>query len=105
MGWLELARYFGGSGREISSLNKIRACWPYPNWPEFFFKIFLLLIFKKWPDILEGRAMKLAARIKSGPIGPARIGPARIGPQPIQVRAGPARLARIFFKNFFIIKF
>ena len=49
-----------------------------------------------WPDILEGRAVKLAARIKSGPIGPARI-----GPQPIRVRAGPARLARIFFNKFF----
>ena len=45
-----------------------------------------------WPNILEGRAMKLAAQIKSGPIGPVRI-----GPQPIRVRAGPARLARIFF--------
>ena len=48
-----------------------------------------------WPDILESRAVKLAAQIKSGPIGPVRI-----GPQPIRVRAGPARLARIFFKNF-----
>ena len=48
-----------------------------------------------WPDILESRAVKLAARIKSGPIGPARI-----GSQPIRVRAGPARLARICL-NFF----
>ena len=40
-----------------------------------------------WPDILEGRAVKLVARIKFGPIDPARI-----GPQPIRVRAGPARL-------------
>ena len=53
-----------------------------------------------WPDILEGRAVKLAARIKSGPIGPARI-----GPQPIRVTAGPARLARIFLKIFLIINF
>ena len=45
-----------------------------------------------WPDILEGRAVKLSARIKSGPIGLARF-----GPQPIQIRAGPARLVRIFF--------
>ena len=44
-----------------------------------------------WPDILEGRAMKLVARIEFGPIGPARI-----SPQPIQVRVGLARLARIF---------
>ena len=48
-----------------------------------------------WPDILEGRVVKLAARIKSGPIGPARI-----GPQPIRVRAEPTRLARNFFFNF-----
>ena len=48
-----------------------------------------------WPDILEGRAVKLAARIKSGPIGP----------QPIRVRVGPARLARISFKIFLIINF
>ena len=60
--------------------NMGRARWAGPN----------------WPDILEGRAVKLAARIKFGPIGPARI-----GPQPIRVRAGPARLARIFFKIFF----
>ena len=32
-------------------------------------------------------------------------GPARIGLQPIRVRAGPARLARIFFKIFLIIIF
>ena len=44
-----------------------------------------------WPDILEGQAVKLAARIKSGPIGPARI-----GPQPIWVRVGPARFAQFF---------
>ena len=44
--------------------------------------------------------MKLAARIKSGPIGPARM-----GLQPIRVRAGLARLARIFFLNFLIIYF
>ena len=56
--------------------NMGRARWAGPN----------------WLDILEGRAVRLAARIKSGPIGPARI-----GPQPIRVRAGPARLARIFF--------
>ena len=34
--WVEsdgLARYFGGSGREISNPNKIRAYWPGPNWP------------------------------------------------------------------------
>ena len=50
----ELARYFGGSGREISSPNKIRAYWPgpelarnpselgpaWPDWPEFFLKFF-----------------------------------------------------------------
>ena len=53
-----------------------------------------------WPNILEGQAVKLAARIKFGPIGPTRI-----GPQPIRVRAGPARLARIFFKFFLIINF
>ena len=45
-------------------------------------------------------AVKLAARIKSGPIGHTRI-----GPQPIRVRAGPARLARNFFINFLIINF
>ena len=44
--------------------------------------------------------MKLAARIKSGPIGPTRF-----GPQPIRVRAGSARLVRIVFKNFLIINF
>ena len=49
-----------------------------------------------WPDILEGRAVKLVARIKFGPIGPARI-----GPQPIWVRAGPARFARFFFLKCF----
>ena len=49
-----------------------------------------------WPNILEGWAMKLAARIKSEPISPTRI-----GSQAIQVRVGPARLARIFLKNFF----
>ena len=64
--------------------NMGRARWAGPN----------------WPDILEGRAVKLAARIKSGPIGPARI-----GPQPIWVRARPARLARIFFNFFLIIIF
>ena len=64
--------------------NMGRARWAGPN----------------WPDILEGRTMKLATRIKFGPIGPARIGPAAH-----RVRAGPARLARIFFKNFFIINF
>ena len=26
-----------------------------------------------WPDILEGRAMKLVARIEPGPISPTRI--------------------------------
>ena len=64
--------------------NMSRARWAGPN----------------WPDILEGRAMKLVARIKSGPIGPAQI-----GPQPIRVRAEPARLARIFFFKFLIINF
>ena len=59
--------------------NMGRARWAGPN----------------WPDILEGRVVKLAARIKSGPIGPTRI-----GPQPIRVRARAARLARIFFFNF-----
>ena len=43
-----------------------------------------------WPHILEGQAVKVAARIKSEPIGPARI-----SPQPIRVRAGPVGLARI----------
>ena len=52
-----------------------------------------------WPDILEGWAVKLAARIKFGFIGPTRI-----GLQPIRVRARLARLARIFF-NFLIINF
>ena len=45
-----------------------------------------------WLDILEGRAVKLAARIKFEPIGPTRI-----GSQPIRVKAGSARLAQIFF--------
>ena len=51
-----------------------------------------------WPDILEGWAMKLAARIKSGPMGPARIG------GPIRVRAGPTRIGPIFLKKFLIKK-
>ena len=59
-----------------------------------------------WPDILEGLVVKLAAQIKSGPIGPARFGPARFGPQPIRVRVESGRLARIFFFfNFLIINF
>ena len=37
--------------------------------------------------------MKLAAQIKSRPIGQSRI-----SPQPIRVRAGPARLARLACK-------
>ena len=52
-----------------------------------------------WPDILKDRAIKLAARIKSGPIGPARI-----GPQPIRVRAGPPDWPEFFLK-FLIINF
>ena len=77
--WKE--RYFFVGGRlweydPTRAGNMGRARWAGPN----------------WPDILEGRTLKLAARIKSGPIGPTRI-----GPQPIRVRAGPARLARIFF--------
>ena len=54
------------------------------GWPE--------LAGPNWPDILEGWAMKLAARVKFGPIDPARI-----GPQPIRVRVRLARLARILF--------
>ena len=77
--WKE--RYFFVGGRlweydPTRAVNMGRARWAGPN----------------WPDILEGQAVKLAARIKSRPIGPTRI-----GPQPIRVRAGPARLARIFF--------
>ena len=53
-----------------------------------------------WPDILEGRAVKLAARIKFGPIDPARI-----GPQPIRVRAGPADWPELFFFNILITNF
>ena len=48
-----------------------------------------------WPNILEGCVVKLAARIKSEPIGQTRI-----GLQLIQVRARQTRLARIFFKIF-----
>ena len=62
-------------GIDIRAGNMGRAQWAGPN----------------WPDILKGWAVKLAARIKSGPIGPARIG------QPIRVRAGLARLAINFF--------
>ena len=45
-----------------------------------------------WPDILEGRAVKLAARIKFGPIGPTRIG------------CGPIGL-NFFFKIFLLLIF
>ena len=62
----------------IRAGNMGRARWAGPN----------------WSDTLEGRAVKLATRIESEPFGQARI-----NRQPIQVRAGPARLARIFFND------
>ena len=52
-----------------------------------------------WPDILEGRVVKLAFRIKFEPIGPARI-----GPQPIRVRARQPDWPEFILK-FFIINF